>query len=265
MKKLSMILAAALVLALISGCSSADTATVAELQKELNSVTAEKEELSARLEKVENELSELEKAKVDIETTLDTRNSEFEALQIEYDELKNETADWVTLTETEKAAALAQAEADRIRAEEEERKAREEKAAAEEKARKEAEEKAAKEAAAKEAEEKKGYETGITYSNLSRNPDDYVGKKVKFKGEVLQVMEDDGYVAIRLATKNNGYGYFDDVIYIVYDASIVPFRILEKDIITVYGVSSGLYTYTSVQNVSITIPLIAVEKIDASY
>ena len=46
-----------------------------------------------------------------------------------------------------------------------------EKKEAEEKAKKEAEEKAKKE------EEAKGYDTGITYDELARNPDNYKGKK----------------------------------------------------------------------------------------
>ena len=48
-----------------------------------------------------------------------------------------------------------------------------------------AEQKAAEEAAAaKAAEEAKGYETGITYDQLARTPDDFKGKKVKFYGKV---------------------------------------------------------------------------------
>lgn len=44
-------------------------------------------------------------------------------------------------------------------------------------------------AAAKAAEEAQGYETGITYDQLARTPDDFKGKKVKFTGKVVQVIE----------------------------------------------------------------------------
>lgn len=37
-----------------------------------------------------------------------------------------------------------------------------------------------------------GNDTGITYDQLARNPDDYLFEKVKFRGKVVQVMEGDG-------------------------------------------------------------------------
>lgn len=135
---------------------------------------------------------------------------------------------------------------------EEERKAEEEKLA------KEKEEKEKAEQAKKEAEEKKGYNTGITYSQLARTPDDYKGKKVKFSGKVVQVMEGDGETQIRLAVG----GSYDNIIYGVYSSSIVDSRILEDDYITVYGTSSGLLTYTSTMGGEITIPSMLIQKID---
>ena len=42
---------------------------------------------------------------------------------------------------------------------------------------------------AEEKAEKEKYNTGITYNQLNRNPDDYVGEYVKFSGEVIQVSE----------------------------------------------------------------------------
>lgn len=74
-----------------------------------------------------------------------------------------------------------------------------------------------------EAKEKQGYNTGITYDQLARTPDDYLAEKVKFSGEVLQVMESDGYTAIRLAVN----GDYDNVIYGQYESS------------------TGLFTYES--------------------
>ena len=75
---------------------------------------------------------------------------------------------------------------------------------------------------------------------MARNPDDYEGKKVKFKGEVLQVAEVNSEIQIRLATKSNSWGgYSDNVIYIYFDESLIS-RILEDDIITIYGTAKGL-------------------------
>ena len=121
-------------------------------------------------------------------------------------------------------------------------------------------EKEAAEAAKKEKEEKekKGYDSGITYEQLARTPDDYKGEKVKFSGEVIQVMEDDGTCAVRVAVNEN----YDDVLFGVYDSSIVSSRILEDDKITIYGTSTGLYSYETVMGDTLTIPSVEIEKIE---
>jgi|LSQX01.1.fsa_nt_gb uncharacterized membrane protein YcgQ (UPF0703/DUF1980 family) len=195
-----------------------------------------------------------------------TLNNEYDLLHNEYNELVENTADWRELSEQEKAAQIAKAEADRIIAEEE--KAAAERKATEEAAKKaeEKEKKDAEEAAAKAEEEKRGYNTGITFNQLSRNPDDYEGKKVKFTGEVLQVTEVTGEVQIRLATEENSWGgYSGDVIYIFFDSSLISSRILEDDVITIYGIARGLYSYTSVMGANVTLPLIEVLKIDINF
>lgn len=129
-------------------------------------------------------------------------------------------------------------------------KAAADKAAAE----KAAAEKAAAEAAAAEAA--KGYETGITYDNLARTPDNYVGKKVKFRGKVVQVMEGTDSTQIRLAVNSD----YDTILYCtVPKAKTANLRILEDDIITIFGVSQGLLTYTSTLGGQITIPSVSVD------
>lgn len=145
-----------------------------------------------------------------------------------------------------------------------EMKAEEQKAIEEENARIKAEEEAKKKAEEEEArrlaeeEEKKGYDTGITYSQLARTPDNYKGKKVKFTGKVVQVMEGDGEVQIRLAVGGN----YNNIIYGVYDSDLVSSRVLEDDYITIMGLSAGLLTYTSTMGGEITIPSMLIQKID---
>ena len=143
-------------------------------------------------------------------------------------------------------------------------KAEEQKAIEEENARLKAEEEAKKKAEEEEAkrleeeEAKKGYDTGITYNQIARTPDDYKGKKIKFKGKVIQVMEGDGEVQIRLAVG----GDYDKIIYGVYDSGIVSSRVLEDDNITIMGLSAGLLTYQSTMGGEITIPSMLIQKID---
>lgn len=109
------------------------------------------------------------------------------------------------------------------------------------------------------AEEAKGYETGITYNQLARTPDEFEGQKVKFTGKVIQVIDgDSSRVQIRLAVNKD----YDKILYCTYSKSIVSSRILEDDIITVYGVSDGLLSYQSTMGGTITIPSAKLDKID---
>ena len=100
--------------------------------------------------------------------------------------------------------------------------------------------------------------SGLNYDNLARNPDDYEGNKYKGSGRVLQVLESDTEVDVRVAVDDN----YDNVIYLVYSPSIVSSRILEDDYVTFYGESKGLYSYTSTMGATITIPMLYVQKID---
>ncbi|WP_131038067.1 glycosylating toxin anti-sigma factor TcdC [Clostridioides difficile] len=127
-----------------------------------------------------------------------------------------------------------------------------------EEAEKAEEAKKAEEQRKKEEEEKKGYDTGITYDQLARTPDDYKYKKVKFEGKVIQVIEDGDEVQIRLAVSGN----YDKVVLCSYKKSITPSRVLEDDYITIRGISAGTITYESTMGGNITIPGIAVEKIN---
>lgn len=122
-----------------------------------------------------------------------------------------------------------------------------------------AKKKAEEEAAKKKAEEEaRGYDTGITFDQLARNPDDYLLKKVKFYGKVIQVMEGDETTQLRIAVNDN----YDTVVYAEYESSIVKSRILEDDYITISGHSLGLLSYESTMGGTITIPSVSVVKID---
>lgn len=83
-------------------------------------------------------------------------------------------------------------------------------------------------------------------------------EKLTEEGRVIQVIEGDGEVQIRLAVN----GDYDNIMYCAYNSSIVTSRVLEDDYITVMGKSSDLITYTSTMGGEITIPSMVVEKID---
>lgn len=101
------------------------------------------------------------------------------------------------------------------------------------------------------------------YKDISRQPDSYKGKRAKFKGKVIQVLE--GYgdnIAMRVDVTQDDYGLWSDTIYVNYTRkSDDEPRILEDDIIIMYGELDGIETYTTVLGSSMSIPRIAAEYI----
>lgn len=201
---------------------------------------------------------ELNKAKAD----KDSAESAYSNLKKEYDSYKETMKPYeaLSIAQAEEERLKAEQEAQRIKAEEDARKAAEQEAAAQRAAEEQAAaaQRAAEEQAAREAEIARGYETGITYDQIARTPDDYKGKKVKFSGKVVQVLEGNGEVNIRFAVDKD----YDKMIYGAYKSSIVTSRVLEDDVITIYGTSTGLYSYKSTFGATITIPSVLIEKID---
>lgn len=95
------------------------------------------------------------------------------------------------------------------------------------------------------------YQTGITYDQVARTPDEYDMKKVQFTGRVLQVMENKTETQIRLGVD----GSYDNVILVSIDKSdLNGSRILEDDLVTVSGISSNTVSYESTLGGNITIP-----------
>lgn len=96
------------------------------------------------------------------------------------------------------------------------------------------------------------YRTDVTFENLARTPDNFQNEKIVLSGEVIQVMEDASETQLRLAVNEN----YDTIVLVKYGKSIVQERILENDIITIYGFSNGLISYESTIGGTITIPAV---------
>lgn len=101
-----------------------------------------------------------------------------------------------------------------------------------------------------------------TYKEIARNPNTYKGKRAKITGEVIQVQQDGNEVVLRVnITKNNGY--YEDTIMTGYEyADDNEDRILEGDIITLYGELYGTVTYTSVLGADITVPAVKTKYLE---
>lgn len=108
-----------------------------------------------------------------------------------------------------------------------------------------------------------------TYKEIARNPNNYIDKKAKFEGKVIQVVENGNNVVLRVnVTKEenqfaeDGYLY-SDTIYVEYTRKTDnESRILNDDIITMYGVLNGTKSYDSVLSGNITVPFLIAEYID---
>lgn len=229
MKKLSVYFLCFILILSLSGCFS--NSSQSETQKNIgesidlsdeNIKTSDNSESSEYVKSLESKID-------DLETQLETIQSNYSTLENDYLNYKEKMKPYEELEAAE--AEARQIEADRILQEEAEA----------EQARLEEEERL------KAEKEAKGYETGITYEQLARNPDEYIGEKIKFKGEAIQVIEDQSSneIQIRLAVN----GDYDRILLIGYDQSIVSQRVLEDDNITVYGLSIGTITYQSTMGV----------------
>lgn len=97
----------------------------------------------------------------------------------------------------------------------------------------------------------------FTYEEIARNPKSNKGKYAKFTGEVIQILEYDDETILRVnVTKQGIYTtYYSDTVYVTYSkANNGNGRILEDDIITMYGILQGTETYESTLGSDVTIP-----------
>ena len=108
----------------------------------------------------------------------------------------------------------------------------------------------------------------IDYTSLARNPNQYKGQDFVFTGKVIQVMEDNNDLTLRVNITPKKYEYsdetyYEDTILVSYQySSSYESKILEDDIITIYGQSVGTYTYQAVMGNSVTVPAINAMYID---
>lgn len=95
----------------------------------------------------------------------------------------------------------------------------------------------------------------ISFKELEKNPDGHAGERVKYVGEVVQIMENYGVSSIRMDVGSN----FGDTIYVSYPGTTSA---VEGSTITVYGVVDGSYTYTSQAGWDISLPKVSAKYIE---
>ncbi len=106
--------------------------------------------------------------------------------------------------------------------------------------------------------------SSISYDNLARNPDEYIGELVVFTGEIIQAMDAPSAEYLntyRINVTKERY-FWTDTLYVSYDASRSSSRLLEDDIVKLYGKFKGLQTYETIFGASVTIPWVEAKYID---
>ncbi len=223
------------------------------------------EDVVVLLDKVndlEDEKEKLEEENKQLVADIEKANTEFENYKKEIEPYQE-----IIDAEKQKTEEQRKLEQEQREKEEEERKQKEEeekaKAEEEERIKKEQEEQARLEQEQKEKEEqerleKEKYNTGLTYEDLARNPQEHMFKYVKFSGKVVQVMNGDTVNQYRLAIDDN----YDQVVLLELDKSkLTNGNILEDDYITIEGMFFGEVQYTTVLGATRSISDIIVDNV----
>lgn len=94
----------------------------------------------------------------------------------------------------------------------------------------------------------------MTYDTLAREPDKYIDKMVKFTGEIIQIQEDGNNVVMRINITKGKYDIYKDTIWVNYKYADGEKKLLEDDIVNIWGELKGTVTYKSIMGAEITIP-----------
>ena len=95
--------------------------------------------------------------------------------------------------------------------------------------------------------------TKSKYEQWARYPDLYKGKKISFRGKVVQVVERSWGPNVYRVAVDSDYGC---MFYVEYTLAKGKSRILEGDVVNLQGTFEGAYTYTTTLGSSVTIPAI---------
>ena len=90
----------------------------------------------------------------------------------------------------------------------------------------------------------------ISFKELNKNPDKYVGEHIKVRGRVMQISEGNSNGNYMLMYANGDY---NQLVYVEY---LNDTNIVEDDWITVYGICDGSYSYETQIGGSNTVPAI---------
>ncbi len=108
----------------------------------------------------------------------------------------------------------------------------------------------------------------LPYKKVLRNPNDHIGNKYYIKGEIVQeILEDANTAYYLIATEKKKYvGYSGGYVYVMVsnEDGAFPYkeRPLEEDVVNVYGLCMGDYSYTTTLGSGNRVPALYAEWID---
>jgi hypothetical protein len=86
--------------------------------------------------------------------------------------------------------------------------------------------------------------TAYSYDTIARDPDQYTGTYGKYTGKIVQVMDDGNDCQLRVNITKGRYTY-SDTIFVLYTRAEGESKLLEDDIITIYGMNVGEVSYSN--------------------
>lgn len=108
----------------------------------------------------------------------------------------------------------------------------------------------------------------VTYQQLARSTDGMMDEYIKITGQITQVMDhiqdgDNYYAGLIYITyqEDDFFAYYDDPVLYYIPKEILNVRPLEDDIVTIWGLSSGLVAYEAVLGNTNTVPSIVAAKV----
>ena len=102
----------------------------------------------------------------------------------------------------------------------------------------------------------------FVYEDLLRHPEQYKGNLATFTGKVEQVRNYSDKVWFRLGTNEDDFGIWSDMVFVEFNyADTSKARILEDDMLTVYGELNGIKTYTAIFGNEVQIPYLKAKYI----
>ena len=102
----------------------------------------------------------------------------------------------------------------------------------------------------------------LDYAQLVRNPDNYKERRIIYIGKVVQTQEDGNNVILRVNVSKGNLDIGDDIIWVNYTKPAGSNRILEEDVIQLWGTVIGLRQYKAVMGNQIAIPEINAKYIE---